>query len=141
MNETGELTPQQLIEIQARRADAMNEITALCKGERIWTMCIPPQASDSDMVITNSLNDVRTLLDHSSAQEAEKDAIIESADALIDEQDARIRKLEAALRTIQTQTRLTSDETTLGTAIRRLIQIWDVVEEALDKDALVMDAE
>lgn len=49
-------------EIEQALEAAMNEVTALCKGEHGWRMCIPVQDTDSDVVISTALNGLRELL-------------------------------------------------------------------------------
>jgi hypothetical protein len=56
-----------LAEIEARRGAARKEVSALCQGRgrpggHDWTMCVPVQQDDSDIVLVASLNDIPALL-------------------------------------------------------------------------------
>jgi hypothetical protein len=54
---------QQELELMAqRRAKAVTEMQRICSGDRRWTMCIPVQEDDSDMVIGASLDDLERLI-------------------------------------------------------------------------------
>ncbi len=56
------LTPARLAEIEARAAKACKHISELAaEGDRKWRMCVPPQADDSDMLLTRVTEDAREL--------------------------------------------------------------------------------
>jgi len=50
--------------IVARRERAMQELGDICAGRRRWTMCVPVQPDDSDILLAASLRDVLTLVAH-----------------------------------------------------------------------------
>lgn len=62
-------TKQMLLDAQ-RAFDAVGE---LCQGTRKWTMCVPPQPDDQDMVFTKALCHIKTLADGLSALRAKFD--------------------------------------------------------------------
>lgn len=47
--------------IASRRNVASTEISRVCSGERRWTMCIPVQDDDSDVVLEQALQDSQRL--------------------------------------------------------------------------------
>lgn len=54
--------PQGYIEeVNQTREKAENEVIALAKGSRKWTMCIPVQDDDSDQVLMNALRSLKEL--------------------------------------------------------------------------------
>ena len=53
---------ERLKEIEERRDKAHREICDLASGKRKWEMCIPPQATDSDMTLQAPLDDLALLL-------------------------------------------------------------------------------
>lgn len=55
------LTNAEIEQIAKRRTTADTEINRLCSGERRWTMCVPVQDDDSDMVLSQSLQDSQRL--------------------------------------------------------------------------------
>lgn len=55
------MTDEQLTAIEQRRAAAKAEVIAICKGKQ-WRMCIPVEQTDSDICITNSLDDIDALV-------------------------------------------------------------------------------
>ena len=56
------MNQQHLDEIKARVIKAHSELYKLCDGGK-FTMCVPVQSTDTDIVINNSLNDVEVLID------------------------------------------------------------------------------
>ncbi len=48
--------------VRDRAERAHDEICGLASGKRKWTMCIPVQATDSDMTLQSSLDDLDKLL-------------------------------------------------------------------------------
>lgn len=50
---------------------ARHEVYRLCAGEREWTMSIPVQRDDSDIVIANALDDTVALLAYARSLEAQ----------------------------------------------------------------------
>lgn len=56
------MTPFDLLAARARCEAAREEIFRLCKGTRNWTMCIPVQPDDSDIVFVNALDDTSAAL-------------------------------------------------------------------------------
>lgn len=55
------LTNKAIEEIAAQRTLAETEIHRICAGERRWTMCVPVQQDDSDMVFSDALDNSRRL--------------------------------------------------------------------------------
>lgn len=47
--------------IAERRMKAEAEISRICSGERRWTMVVPVQADDSDMLLSQALQDSQRL--------------------------------------------------------------------------------
>lgn len=79
------LKPARLDEIEARRRQARTLVSRLCEKPERWTMSIPPQQDDSDMLLIAALDDTKALLlSH-----------VELSDQLQAAQ-ARVAKLEAA---------------------------------------------
>jgi hypothetical protein len=54
--------PLDLDAVLARRMTALAELSALCNGKR-FTMCVPAQADDTDIVLHVSLRDIPLLVD------------------------------------------------------------------------------
>jgi hypothetical protein len=52
------MTPDEIKAIKQRQIAAMHESGALTGGQRKWTLSIPVQETDSDLVIGNALNDI-----------------------------------------------------------------------------------
>jgi hypothetical protein len=61
---------QQLAEIKQRAEQAAIEITSLTDGKP-FTMCIPVQDTDSDVVLFNSIADFPALFDYITQLQAE----------------------------------------------------------------------
>lgn len=53
---------KELKEIRERLEKAHQEICGLANGKRKWTMCVPPEPDDSDMVLQAPLDDIAHLL-------------------------------------------------------------------------------
>lgn len=54
---------ERLKEIEERLKNAHREICDLASGKRKWEMCIPPQPTDSDMILQAPLDDLAKLIE------------------------------------------------------------------------------
>jgi hypothetical protein len=54
--------PLDLEAVRARQKKARATVAALCGGKRKWEMSIPPQDTDTDLLIADSLSDIPVLI-------------------------------------------------------------------------------
>ena len=66
---------EDLQNVQKRFTNAVDELDRLCLGGR-WTIRVPAQESDSDLVLSSSLSDIPKLLDYIFDLELENTALV-----------------------------------------------------------------
>lgn len=62
-------TSERLIRLKARRQEARYILSELCDGQHRWTMSVPVQQDDSDIVLGDALNGLRDLFPIADAVE------------------------------------------------------------------------
>jgi len=85
-----------LAELEAQTTEALAELQRLCDGKK-FTMCIPPQGIDSDVVLHRPLAAVPALIQRVRELEAERERIfplLAEIHEKLDEQKAKLNLLQ-----------------------------------------------
>lgn len=103
-------------------------VSALCSGNRRWTMSVPVRDSDPDILITEAL---KAAADRIAALEAAIDALsVRCGFPVVTDRE---QALNAAGNRVERLTRETDELRTENTRAREFVVAWDALETEFDR--------
>lgn len=94
------MTLTEIKEIKIRLDRAHREICDLAQGKKKWNMTIPPEPTDSDMILQAPLDDLTRLIQTYEATKEAGNIYIDELRAKIKIASIRLARFEKALNTI-----------------------------------------